>query len=473
MKKLSLLLSFLLLVLSGYAQQAKYVFYFIGDGMGVNQVQGTELYRGELEGKIGITPIWFTQFPYATTATTFSATNGVTDSAAAGTALATGNKTQNGTIGMKQDLQTEVSSVAVWAKNKGCRVGVTTSVSVDHATPAAFYAHDPSRGSYYKIGTDLYKAGFDFYAGSDFIDPNNKDNKDGNSENLYTMAEKNGYTIARGYKDYLKKCKKADKMILFQSEKASEKDRTAIPYAIDRTKDDLTLADITRSAINFLSKDLSKGFFLMVEGGKIDWACHSNDAATAFHEVADMDEAVKVAYEFYSQHPDETLIIVTADHETGGFVLGTGAYKLNLQVLKNQKVSESGFTRILNELRKKYNNNVSWEKVQQALKENFGFWDKVKLNEKQEERLLAKYNNTFKGKEAKLEKSEYAQDEPLAAEAKRIIDEIALVGWTSGGHSAGYVPVFAIGAGADLFQGRIDNTEIPIKIAKAAGYTAE
>ena len=473
MKKLSLLLSFLLLVLSGYAQQAKYVFYFIGDGMGVNQVQGTELYRGELEGKIGITPIWFTQFPYATTATTFSATNGVTDSAAAGTALATGNKTQNGTIGMKQDLQTEVSSVAVWAKNKGSRVGVTTSVSVDHATPAAFYAHDPSRGSYYKIGTDLYKAGFDFYAGSDFIDPNNKDNKDGNSENLYTMAEKNGYTIARGYKDYLKKCKKADKMILFQSEKASEKDRTAIPYAIDRTKDDLTLADITRSAINFLSKDLSKGFFLMVEGGKIDWACHSNDAATAFHEVADMDEAVKVAYEFYSQHPDETLIVVTADHETGGFVLGTGAYKLNLQVLKNQKVSESGFTRILNELRKKYNNNVSWEKVQQALKENFGFWDKVKLNEKQEERLLAKYNDTFKGKEAKLGKSEYAQDEPLAAEAKRIIDEIALVGWTSGGHSAGYVPVFAIGAGADLFQGRIDNTEIPIKIAKAAGYTAE
>ena len=473
MKKLSLLLSFLLLVLSGYAQQAKYVFYFIGDGMGVNQVQGTELYRGELEGKIGITPIWFTQFPYATTATTFSATNGVTDSAAAGTALATGNKTQNGTIGMKQDLQTEVSSVAVWAKNKGCRVGVTTSVSVDHATPAAFYAHDPSRGSYYKIGTDLYKAGFDFYAGSDFIDPHNKDNKDGNSENLYTMAEKNGYTIARGYKDYLKKCKKADKMILFQSEKASEKDRTAIPYAIDRTKDDLTLADITRSAINFLSKDLSKGFFEMIEGGKIDWACHSNDAATAFHEVADMDEAVKVAYEFYSQHPDETLIVVTADHETGGFVLGTGAYKLNLQVLKNQKVSESGFTRILNELRKKYNNNVSWEKVQQALKENFGFWDKVKLNEKQEERLLAKYNDTFKGKEAKLEKSEYAQDEPLAAEAKRIIDEIALVGWTSGGHSAGYVPVFAIGAGADLFQGRIDNTEIPIKIAKAAGYTAE
>lgn len=81
----------------------------------------------------------------------------------------------------------------------------------------------------------------------------------------------------------------------------------------------------------------------MVEG-KIDWACHSNDAATTFHEIIDFDNAIKIAYEFYSQHPDETLIVVTADHETGGFVLGTGTYDLNLQVLKNQKVSENGFT---------------------------------------------------------------------------------------------------------------------------------
>ena len=99
------------------AQQAKYVFYFIGDGMGVNQVLGTEMYRGELEGKIGVTPLLFTQFPYATIATTFSATNGVTDSAAAGTALATGNKTKNGALGVKKDLETKVNSVASWAKN--------------------------------------------------------------------------------------------------------------------------------------------------------------------------------------------------------------------------------------------------------------------------------------------------------------------------------------------------------------------
>lgn len=470
MKKLLLFSTFILLsAYFAFAQQAKYVFYFIGDGMGVNQVQGTELYRGELEGKIGISPIQFTQFPYTTVATTFSATNGVTDSAAGGTALATGHKTKNGTIGMEKDQTTPVNSIAAWAKHNGYKVGVATSVSVDHATPAAFYAHNADRDNYYEMGRDLYKAGFDFYAGSDFLDPD----KGGKAENLYSMAETNGYTIARGYKDYLKKSKKADKMILFQTEKASQVERGSIPFAIDRQKGDLTLSEITRSAINFLTKEPSKGFFLMVEGGKIDWACHSNDAATAFHEVMDLDNAIKVAYEFYAQHPDETLIVITADHETGGIVLGTGAYKLNLQVLKNQKVSEVGFTRIINDLRAKYQNNVSWEAVKKALKENFGFWEQVQLSKAQEARLQDVYERSFKGQTVKLEKSEYAQDEPIAAEAKRIINEIALVGWTSGGHSAGYVPVYAIGAGAEQFQGRLDNIEIPMKIAKAAGYTAQ
>lgn len=472
MKKFHLLFALVLLSCNwSFAQQAKYVFYFIGDGMGVNQVQGTELFQGEMKGEIAIEPLCFTQFPVSTVATTFSATNGVTDSAAAGTALATGNKTKNGAIGVLKDLETPVNSVAVWAKNSGRKVGVATSVSVDHATPAAFYAHEAGRGSYYNIGADLYAAGFDFYAGSDFMEPDNKEDK--SAKNLYKMAGEYGYSIARGYNDYTKKSAKADKMILFQSEEASSKDRSAIPYAIDRTEKDLTLEEITRSAIDFLSKDLSKGFFLMVEGGKIDWACHSNDAATAFREVQDLDKAIRQAYEFYKQHPDETLIVVTADHETGGIVLGTGEYRLNLKALNNQKMSESGFTKVLNALRKKYKNNVPWEAVKTALKENFGFWDEIKLSEKQEERLVNVYEKTLKGQNAKMEKSEYARDEALAAEAKRIVSEIALIGWTSGGHSAGYVPVFAIGAGAENFSGRLDNTQIPALIAKSAGYAVE
>ena len=471
MKRISLICSFLfILAISVSAQQAKYVFYFIGDGMGVNQVLGTEMYLSELKGEIGVTPLLFTQFPYSTMATTFSATNGVTDSAAAGTALATGKKTKNGALGVTKDSE-RVNSVASWAKENGYRVGISTSVSIDHATPAAFYAHQDKRSAAYQIGLDLIETNFDFYAGSDFVDANNAQAKDGITyESLYSLAQKAGFTIARGYKDYQKKAKKADKMILFQTEKASQKNNSSIPYAIDHKKGDMSLAEITRAGINFLSKDLSKGFFLMVEGGKIDWAGHANDAATNFREVIDMDEAIKVAYEFYSQHPDETLIVVTADHETGGMSIGNGSYNLNLQALKSQKMSEEEFTLLINGLRAKYKNQVPWEAIQQALKENFGFWDSVKLSEKQEARLKAIYDKSFGNQPVDLEKTLYSQAEPISSEAKRILNNIANVGWVSGGHSAGHVPVFAIGANAHLFQERIDNTEIPVKIAEAAGY---
>lgn len=466
MKKISFFLLYSLISVWTYAQEAKYVFFFIGDGMGVNQVQGTELYLGELDGKIGLTPLDFTEFPYATTSSTYSATNGVTDSAAGGTALATGTKTKNGTIGMEQDQQTPIASIAMRAKEKGCRVGIATSVSIDHATPAAFYAHNPNRKNYYQIGKDLFTAGFDFYAGSDFLDPDNH----GQGESLYTLASQYGYTLARGYEDFMAKNEQADKLILLQTEKASATYRDAIPYAIDRREGDLCLSDITSAAIRFLSKDLSKGFFLMVEGGKIDWACHSNDAATAFREVVDLNESIRQALQFYENHPDETLIVISADHETGGLVLGTGAYALNLQALQYQRVSETAFTSILNSLRRQTGNRVTWEQARQALADNFGFWNELKLTEQQAKRLEEVYCRTFTGSDVEMEKSEYAQDEPLAAEAVRIINEIAMVGWVSGGHSAGYVPVFAIGAGADHFQGRIDNVEIPARIAEIAHY---
>lgn len=471
LKRLLLAATLCLVALTGLAQgKAKYVFYFIGDGMGVNQVNGTETYLAALEGRIGTTPLCFADFPASALVTTFSGTNGVTDSAAAGTALATGHKTKNGALGLLTDLATPIYSVAVSAKENGAAVGVATSVSIDHATPAAFYAHVGYRGEYYKIGTQLPKTGFDYFGGSDFLKPTDKENP--GAPDLYAQCEKAGYVIARGYKDFKKKMRKAEKIILFQTEAAAKENPTALPYAIDRKKGDLTLQDITRAGIGQLSKSErdGKGFFFMVEGGKIDWACHSNDAATVFHEVMDMDNAIKVAYEFYEQHPDETLIVVTADHETGGIVLGKGPYTLNLQALKSQKVSESGYTKIVNELRKKYKNQVPWEVIKQSLKDNFGFWDSIQLNEKQEASLKKVYDESFSGKEIDLTKSEYQQDEPLAAEAKRILDDIALVGWTSGGHSGGYVPVFAIGAGAQLFQGRINNTEIPVKIAEAAGY---
>ena len=464
MKRLSYLLLFVLLAGMASAQTAKYVFYFIGDGMGVNQVNGTEMYLAEQEGRIGAKSLLFTSFPVASVATTFSATNSVTDSSAAGTALATGSKTYNGAIGM-DDQKQPLQSVAAQAKAAGKKVGVATSVSVDHATPAAFYAHQPDRDMYYEIATDLPKAGFDFYAGGGFLKPTTTaDQKEAPS--IFPIIEAAGYTVARGLQEYQAKASDAGKMVLIQKEGSAP---DCLPYAIDRQEGDLSLAEITQSAIDFLTKGKDKGFFLMVEGGKIDWACHGNDAATVFHEVVDMDNAIRVAYEFYKKHPKETLIVVTADHETGGLGLGTGPYKLNLKVLDAQKQSQDELSRAITNLRR-MRKVINWEEMKEFLGEKMGFWKELPLNWEQEKMLRDAYEDSFVKKHVVFEESLYAKTEPLAVAAKKVMSQLAYLGWCSGGHSAGYVPVYAIGAGSKLFMGKMDNTDIPKRIAKAARY---
>lgn len=469
-RRLFSVLGLFLMALSVMAEgRAKYVFYFIGDGMGVNQVNAAETYLGAVQGRIGIEPMCFPSFPHVAVVNTQSATNGVTDSSAGGTALACGKKTKNGVEGMEKDQATNITSIAQWAHNAGAAVGVTTSVSIDHATPAAFYAHVPDRNMYYEIGSQLPASGFDFFGGSDFLKPENPDGGD----NLYTQAEKAGYTITRGYKDYQKKCKKADKMILFQTEEASKRDRNSIPYALDRGKNDLTLSEITRAAINFLTKkqDSKDGFFLMVEGGKIDWACHANDMAF-IPEVIDMDDAVRVAYEFYQQHPDETLIVVTADHETGGLGLGRGPYELNLANERFQKMSIEKLGKELHKLHDRYGDKYDWNLVKDFLTENMGFWKDVKVSEDQTKRLQRSFNNIMEGK-GKDTQTLYQKDDELAGTVKRVMSESSLVGWVSGGHSNGYVPAFAIGVGAEEIHGRMDNTQLAPTMARIAGWKVE
>lgn len=438
---------------------AKYVFYFIGDGMGVNQVNGAEMYREELAGRIGVNPLNFSQFPVVSMASTFSRYNSVTCSAAAGTALATGEKTKNGVLGLDSLVQTPLFSVAVKAKEWGKKVGIATSVSIDHATPAAFYAHQPKRSMYYEIATDLPKTGFDFYAGSGFLRPEGKDGQAG----IFDLLKDSGYYVAKGVEEFRSLPAAARKVVLMQKDGSAE----ALPYAIDSKAGDLTLEQITDSAIRFLEKDADKGFFLMVEGGKIDFACHNNDAATVFCEIMDFEKAIQRALDFYTRHPDETLIVVTADHETGGIVLGRGRYELNLDVLKYQKASEENITEQVKQLRKEKNNKVAWEDVQELLTRNFGFWKSVDLSVQQETTLKETYKETFRGSKVEMEKSLYASNEPIVAKAVKILNDIAMVGWTSGGHSAGYVPVYAIGAGAGYFRGKLDNTDIPKRIEMA------
>lgn len=424
--------------------------------MGINQVNGTEMYLAERAGKIGVEPLNFTTFPVRNFVTTYSAYNSVTCSAAAGTALATGEKTKNGTIAMDKEHKAPVYSIATKAKELGMKVGIATNNSIDHATPACFYAHQPDRNMTYEIATDLPKAGFDFYAGAGFVKPEKKD-----SVNIYTLFDRAGYTIARGNDDFRKKAAKADKIIFMQEQGC---DMGSLPYAIDRKPGDLSLEEITQGAIDFLSKDKKNGFFVMIECGLIDWACHSNDAAAMFNEVIDFQKSIQKAIDFYKQHPDETLIVVTADHETGNFALGTGKYELNLKALQHQMVSKGQLSKKISALRTTHHYAVTWEDVKKLLSDNLGLWTKEELKESYEKDLRHRYDKAFSNGEQEMVKSLYAEDEPLANTAVQILNRIARISWGSGGHSAGYVPLFVLGVGAENFNGKLDNTDIPRQI---------
>lgn len=449
--------------------QAKYVFYFIGDGMGVNQINVTETYLAALKGRIGFEHILMSDFPVVGLVNTYSATNGVTDSAAGGTALATGKKTKNGAIGVLADLQTPCTSIAAWAKQSGKAVGIATNVAITHATPASFYAHQPSRKMYYEIGQDLCRSGFDFFAGADFHTPNTKEGE----PTLREQAKAAGYTILTGgYKEYQKKGRKADKLILFQSDEQNEKlESDHIPYALDQDKNDLTLEQIVRAGINFLSSKQTDGFFFQIEGGMIDYACHRNDIGNAINEVLDLDKAVRVAYEFYQQHPDETIIVISADHETGGLVMGCGPYELHTDLLKFQTRSIDESKWLLQQLYKKNPKGFTRTEVDKQLQAILGLGSGIALTDKQKERIDRRWTAIEEAIAQDGKVNDRIGD--LCETCKRILSETALISWASGGHSNGYVPIYAIGPGTDVFQGRIDNIEIAPAMARIAGYKAE
>ena len=464
-RKVSLIMAMMLLVFTASAKKGpKYVFYFIGDGMGVNQVMLTEYYLADLEGKMGFNPLCFTGFPYSGLVITHSANTYVTDSSAAGTALAGGKKTNNNILGMLPDKETPVQSIAEMAHEKGYRVAIGTTVCVDHATPGVFYAHQPSRDNYHEIGIELSQSGFEFFAGADFHTPFTKDNSD---EGNYVQAEKAGYTIVRGYDGYVEKSKSSDKILMLEKNPKSDH---YLSFAIDRNEDEMTLSQITTAAIDFMMKDPKKGFFMMMEGGRIDNAGHGNDAATVIQETIDFDEAIKIAYNFYLKHKKETLIVVTADHETGAMGLSNGAYRLNSKVLQYQDMSEGEFSSYLEKKGREIGDILTWEEVEQELKAHYGFWDKIRLRDSQTDRLRTTYVETFGMGPGELKEEEYYKVDKMSDEATRIISEVAQISWGTGSHSGGYVPVFAIGVGAEQFTGQMDNTEIPMKIKKLAGY---
>ena len=314
---------------------------------------------------------------------------------------------------------------------------------MDHATPASHYAHAEKRYEYYKIGTHLTQSGFNFFGGGGFQSPINKENT--SDINLYELTRQAGYSIVGSY-DEAKQNIHVDKMLFVPASDLANpnKGAGALPYAIDRKEGDISLAQIVDIAIQQLSK--YDHFFMMAEGGKIDYSGHGNDGATNIHEVMDFDNAIQLAYRFYEQHPDETLIVVTADHETGGMNLGKED-SFELQMLQYQKCSSDQLSNRLSALHKAKGSKLTWEEVKGLLAENTGLYAEIELKEEEDEALQKAYKQMMR-KQGTV-KTLYEDINVLVAKALSILNHKAGMGWVGENHTAAAVPVFAVGVGAE------------------------
>jgi alkaline phosphatase len=279
----------------------KNVIFLIADGMGVSQIfSGLVVNRGDLYLKN------FTNIGFITTQ---SATHFITDSGAGGTALSTGHKTFNGAIGVDTD-SIPIQNIREKAESKGLATGVVSTSIITHATPASFVAHQPDRNWYEKIASDFLKTNIDVFIGGGL--KNFKVRKD--SVDLTLQLKNKGYQVVTGI-DSISKVTDG-KLAGFTSYEDNKK-------MLDGRGNVLPIA--TRTAITILDND-PDGFFLMVEGSQIDWGGHQNNTGYIATEMTDFDQAIGVALEFASKNK-ETLVVVTADHETGGFAIEGGNFK--------------------------------------------------------------------------------------------------------------------------------------------------
>ena len=471
MKRAYILLSALAFLIvascsSPNTDKPKYVFYFIGDGMGIQHVNAAQLYLDSVEHYNNQTRISFLDFPVGSFATTYAANRYITGSAAAGTALSTGSKTSIGTIGLNADHSDSLFSIAKQFKQNGFKVGVVTSVSIDHATPAAFYAHQPERDNYYEISLDLARSGYNFFAGGPVKDPTGtRSNNPGIS--FYELAEKNGVAITDRL-DLVDSLSKTSKTILYNAPNTAS--GNSLQYEIDRKEGDVSLADLTSAAITALHNP--DGFFLMVEGGKIDWAAHDNDGAATIKEVIAFSQAVAKAVEFYNKYPNETLIVVTADHETGGLSIGNylNGYNSNLAILREQSVSQGELATTIKNL-KAEKPKASLNEVKDSLARYIGLFTVISPDDIESKELEKAYSVSFGGATSSkhYDSFNYNGVNDVAATGVAIVNRKAGLGWSSYSHTGSPVPVYVMGSGDALFKGSMTNTDIPLRILKATG----
>lgn len=491
--------------------QAKYVFLFIGDGMGVAQRNSAELYLAELKGlgRPEKSRLVMNTFPAQGMTTTYDLTSVIPESASTATAIACGHKTKNGVIGMDADARIRCVSITETAKKANWKVGILSTVSLDHATPAAFYAHVPSRNQMHAISLQLAESGMDYFAGGQLLRP--ADPKDPSKPNAIEVAKANGYRVAVGRAAFEALEPGAGKVIAMNA--VVDQD-ASMYFSIDQGGDpnQVTLAEYLAKGIDLL--DNPNGFFIMVEGGKIDWACHAHDAASAIHDTLALDDAVSTAVDFFMKHPRETLIIVTGDHETGGMTIGfAGTHDSSfMNKIQHQKMSYIEFNKKLAGYKKARtlsdarleeflpviqaafglfvmspHERATLEKAAVEGKANDASREAVEAAREAERKLkhgmalndleLTELREAFKQSmlaETKRARNDstyllYGGYEPLTVKLTTILNNKAGVGWTTFSHTGVPVQTSALGAGAEWFNGYYDQTDIYAKIMAITG----
>ena len=485
----------------------KYIFLFIGDGMSYPQIQLTNYFvsasQGENGGSVTVdgeeksilsskNQLTMMSFPIAGSAQTYDSTSFAPDSASTATSIATGKKTWSGSINVSEDFSEKYETIAEkLKKQKDYKIGILSSVNLNHATPAAFYAHQESRNSYYEIGLELIDSNFDYFAGGGL---KKTTGEEGDKEDLYTLAEKAGYKVVKTQAEAEALTAEDGKAIVIDEHLA---DSDAMAYELDRQDDEWGLADYVEKGIEVLDND--NGFFMMVEGGKVDWACHANDAASTIADTIALDNAVEKAVKFYAEHPDETLILVTGDHETGGLTIGFAGtdYDTFLKNFENQKISyakyDSDYVAAYKE------NKTDFDTVMQDVTELFGLAapqdetevatqqkDSADLHPESEndgalemtayeyEQLKQAYETTMSrtGEEEEYGQEEYVKYgsyEPLTVTITHILNNKSGINFGSYAHTGLPVEVLVKGVGAETFDGYYDNTDIYNRMAELTG----
>lgn len=280
-------------------RKVKNVIFMIGDGMGLNQLYAGMTANG---GNLNIE-----RCTHIGLAKTYSANSYITDSAAGGTALATGNKTNNGMIGMNAD-SVAVKSVLSMAEEAGMATGLVATVRITHATPAAFYAHQINRGMYEEIAVEMLTSGVDFFVG----------------------GGRNNFEVRKDSLNYSDSLRNANYNIVYSID--SVEAPVLLPFGALCANSDMPKAsergNFLPDAVDLAIKSLDarrEGFFLMVEGSQIDYQSHGNNTEGVVDEVLDFDRAIRVALDF-AERDGETLVVITADHETGGMTIMNGSY---------------------------------------------------------------------------------------------------------------------------------------------------